>query len=254
VQVSRPLFFHNLSCENSELSNRSYRVTNDTAALKWDAATVGEPCSAQRTGVGSRIGLLLVAFATGRRNLRYDSPLPRADATWFITTSRSMHKAASFRGTTPRLRLPHERHLRLLWNFWKQMRRPASQWRSLLFAASGWKESEDDQPRARRRSGLAWRWNSWNLLYGYLGDQELHPEYAGDGRLLGGARLPTKSCSTVGWPYPYNTNTQSGVYDGDMRAGKGYLQPDKAGSFGAQLVTAPQITGDKALSEGGRPP
>jgi hypothetical protein len=37
----------------------------------------------------------------------------------------------------------------------------------------------------------------------------------------------------------------SGVYDGDMRAGKGFLQPDKAASFGAELVVLYQMTGNK---------
>ena len=46
-------------------------------------------------------------------------------------------------------------------------------------------------------------------------------------------------------PYPYNTETYSGQYDGDMRAGKGYLQPDKAGSFGAELVMLYKITGNR---------
>ena len=44
-------------------------------------------------------------------------------------------------------------------------------------------------------------------------------------------------------PYPYNTDMHSGKYDGDMRAGKGFLQPDKAASFGAELVTLYKITG-----------
>jgi hypothetical protein len=29
-----------------------------------------------------------------------------------------------------------------------------------------------------------------------------------------------------GLPYPYNLDIHSGQYDGDMRAGKGFLQPD----------------------------
>jgi hypothetical protein len=37
----------------------------------------------------------------------------------------------------------------------------------------------------------------------------------------------------------------SGHFDGDMRAGKGYLQPDKAGSFGAQLVMLYKVTGNR---------
>jgi hypothetical protein len=46
-------------------------------------------------------------------------------------------------------------------------------------------------------------------------------------------------------PFPYNTDVHSGRYDGDMIAGKGYLQPDKAGSFGAELLTLFKITGER---------
>src|SRR5204862_33309 len=45
-------------------------------------------------------------------------------------------------------------------------------------------------------------------------------------------------------PYPYNTDIHSGRYDGDMMAGKGYLMPDKAGSFAAELMTLYKIKGD----------
>jgi hypothetical protein len=46
-------------------------------------------------------------------------------------------------------------------------------------------------------------------------------------------------------PYPYNTDLHSGQYDGDMRAGKGFLQPDKAASFGAELVVLFKMTGSR---------
>ena len=46
-------------------------------------------------------------------------------------------------------------------------------------------------------------------------------------------------------PYPYNLNGCSGQFDGDMRAGAGYLQPDKAGTFGANLVLLYKLTGNQ---------
>jgi hypothetical protein len=45
-------------------------------------------------------------------------------------------------------------------------------------------------------------------------------------------------------PYPYNLDVHSGRYDGDMRAGKGITQPDKAASFGAELVALYKMTGN----------
>jgi hypothetical protein len=40
-------------------------------------------------------------------------------------------------------------------------------------------------------------------------------------------------------------NVESGIYDGDMIIGKGYTQPDKAGSFGRELVHLYKKTGDQ---------
>jgi len=38
------------------------------------------------------------------------------------------------------------------------------------------------------------------------------------------------------YSFPYNTFIYSGYYDGDMRNGKDIAQPDKAGSFGLELI------------------
>jgi hypothetical protein len=51
----------------------------------------------------------------------------------------------------------------------------------------------------------------------------------------------------AGWPgipFPYNTLIYSGYYDGDMVIGKDYTQPDKAGSFGDELITMYKMTGN----------
>ena len=91
--------------------------------------------------------------------------------------------------------------------------------------------------------------SSWNLLHGYLGD----PAVVADMRLMADHWLAHGMTGKDGpWPnlpFPYNTDVHSGRYDGDMVAGKGYLQPDKAGSFGAELVTLHQITGEPRYLE-----
>ena len=78
--------------------------------------------------------------------------------------------------------------------------------------------------------------DSWNLLYDYLGD----PAVLDNMVLMADYWLDHgMSSQTSLWPnlpFPYNTDVESGQYDGDMRAGKGFLQPDKAGSFGAELL------------------
>lgn len=86
--------------------------------------------------------------------------------------------------------------------------------------------------------------SSWNLLYGYLGEEAIKQNmiYMADYWLDHGL-----SKSTDAWAntiYPYDTVRHSGVYDGDMVAGKGVLQPDKAASFSHELVVLYKITGN----------
>lgn len=87
--------------------------------------------------------------------------------------------------------------------------------------------------------------SSWNLLYGYLGDEAVKQNmiYMADYWLDHGLSKPTDE-----WPnlvYPYDTVKHSGVYDGDMVAGKGVLQPDKSASFAAELVVLYKMTGNQ---------
>jgi hypothetical protein len=87
--------------------------------------------------------------------------------------------------------------------------------------------------------------SSWNLLYGYLGDASVleNMNYMAGYWLAHG--FSGKNDRWGSLPYPYNTELHSGVYDGDMRAGKGFLQPDKAASFGAELVVLYKMTGNR---------
>ena len=48
--------------------------------------------------------------------------------------------------------------------------------------------------------------------------------------------LSPENASWPNIPYPYNTYVYSGIYDGDMILGKNFTQPDKAGSFGIELL------------------
>lgn len=86
--------------------------------------------------------------------------------------------------------------------------------------------------------------SSWSLLYAYSGDRSLveNMSLIADYWLDHG--LSGKDARWSNLPYPYNTEFHSGRYDGDMRAGKGFLQPDKAASFGAELVVLHKITGN----------
>jgi hypothetical protein len=135
----------------------------------------------------------------------------------------------------------YDHDIRLLWSFWSGMRKcPNGVPYYLLHDV--WKEKEDD-PRGLGGDQINMALDSWHLLYGYLGDPAIQQNMTmmADYWLEHGM-----SKSDLLWanlPYPYDLDVQSGKYDGDMRAGKGYLQPDKAGSFGIQLVDLYKMTG-----------
>jgi hypothetical protein len=91
--------------------------------------------------------------------------------------------------------------------------------------------------------------SSWTLLYGYLGDEAVKQNmtYMADYWLDHGLSKPTDA-----WPdmvFSYDTVRHSGVYDGDMVAGKGVLQPDKNASFAAELIVLYKMTGNQRYLE-----
>lgn len=132
--------------------------------------------------------------------------------------------------------------LRVLWPFWQHMRMCPNGVPYYL-QHQVWKPNEDD---ARGLGGdqISMALSSWNLLYDYLGDPAIKANMVlmADFWLKNGMSKPGDLWANL--PYPYNTEIHSGRYDGDMRAGKNFLQPDKAGSFGAELVVLYKLTGD----------
>jgi len=85
--------------------------------------------------------------------------------------------------------------------------------------------------------------SSWDLYYNYTGDTALigNMQYMADYYLA--HSLSPSNCKWPDLPYPYNMNVESGIYDGDMILGKQFLQPDKAGSFGNELIRLYKKTG-----------
>jgi hypothetical protein len=154
-------------------------------------------------------------------------------------------KIVPWYGDSPASAYDHD--LRLVWAFWSGMRRcPNGVPYYLLHQV--WKPDQDD-PRGLGGDQINMALSSWNLLYGYLGDPAIHAnmEMMADYWMAHG--LAPADQLWGGLPYPYNSETVSGNYDGDMRAGKGFLQPDKAASFGAELVTLYKITGERRYLE-----
>jgi hypothetical protein len=137
----------------------------------------------------------------------------------------------------------YDHAIRLVWNFWITMRKcPNGVPYYLLHQV--WKPDQDD-PRGLGGDQINMALSSWNLLYEYLGD----PAVQSNMRLVADYwidhGLAPEDQPWGGLPYPYDSDVQSGRYDGDMRAGPGFLQPDKAASFGAELVMLYKMTGER---------
>ena len=131
--------------------------------------------------------------------------------------------------------------VRLVWNFWRDMEKCPN---GLPYYMQHMIWSPNRHGNGLGGDQLNMALSSWNLLYGYLGEEAVKQNmiYMAGYWLDHGLSKPTGQ-----WPnmmFPYDTVVHSGVYDGDMVAGKGVLQPDKAASFGAELVVLYKMTGN----------
>ncbi len=135
----------------------------------------------------------------------------------------------------------YDKVVRLTWNFWREMK-PCPNGVSYYLQHQVWKPEEDARGIGGDQIPMAL--SSWNLLYGYLGDESVKANmvHMADYWLDHGLAPATAYWASL--PYPYNTDLHSGAYDGDMRAGKGGVQPDKAASFAAELIVLYKITGN----------
>jgi hypothetical protein len=133
--------------------------------------------------------------------------------------------------------------LGVLWGFWKRAPNLSNGVKEYMQAAcyngEGWGVVAGDVvPMAI---------SSWTLYFAYTGDTTLvkNMMYMADFWLDNGMSGGTDLWADL----PFPTNLQStppvgpGFYDGQFRAGAGYLEPGEAGSFGHALLTLYKITG-----------
>jgi hypothetical protein len=127
-----------------------------------------------------------------------------------------------------------------VWNFWYTMRTDKN---GLPYYMNHqvWRGDFNDR-RGVGGDQFAMALSSWNLYYGYSGNEAVKEEmkYIADYYLS--HSLSPADAAWPNIPYPYNTLIYSGIYDGDMVIGSGYTQPDKAGSFGFELVKLFKLT------------
>ncbi len=124
--------------------------------------------------------------------------------------------------------------LDLVWNFWDTMRVDMN---GIPYYMNHqvWNPDFND-PRGLGGDQINMALSSWQLLYNYSGNEKVKENM----RFMASYWLSHgMTPSNYKWPnvpFPYNISIYSGYYDGDMVLGKDYIQPDKAGSFGYELV------------------
>lgn len=138
----------------------------------------------------------------------------------------------------------YDHDIRLVWNFWIHMRK-CPNGVPFYLQRDVW-ETSDSHPHGGiggDQTNMAL--DSWNLLYDYLGDPAVKDNMVmmADYWLDHGMSDPRSLWPNL--PFPANTDLHSGQFDGDRQNGKGFLQPDKAGSFGAELLMLYKKTGNK---------
>lgn len=132
--------------------------------------------------------------------------------------------------------------LMLVWNFWNKMETDSNGLKYYM-NHQVWKPEHDMRGLGGDQINMAL--SSWSLLYAYTGYPEVieNMKYLADTYLERSLSVPEDKWPYI--PFPYNTDIHSGVYDGDMRNGKWITQPDKAGSFGYELINLYKITGER---------
>jgi hypothetical protein len=130
--------------------------------------------------------------------------------------------------------------IKLVWDFWNNMP-PDLNGLPYYMNHQVWRPKLGD-PRGIGGDQFAMALSSWGLLYQYTGDEHVREnmKFIADYYLTHG--LSSKDALWPNIPFPYNSLVNSGVYDGDMIEGLNVTQPDKAGSFGYELVNLHLMT------------
>ncbi len=139
--------------------------------------------------------------------------------------------------------------LMLVWDFWHKMEVDSN---GLKYYMNHQVWSQEHDMRGLGGDQINMALSSWRLLYAYTGNPAVveDMQYIADNYLERSLSEPGDKWPHI--PYPYNTEIHSGRYDGDMRNGKGITQPDKAGTFGYELVNLYKITGQNKYLDAAR--
>jgi len=130
--------------------------------------------------------------------------------------------------------------VKAVWYFWDTMRVDLN---GLPYYMNHqvWRPGINDR-RGIGGDQLSMALSSWTLLYQYTGNEKIKENMKFIADYYLSHSLSPEGAEWSNIPFPYNTMIYSGFYDGDMVIGEGYTQPDKAGSFGDELITMYKMT------------
>ena len=139
--------------------------------------------------------------------------------------------------------ISYDHIVKIVWNFWDTMRTDLN---GLPYHMNHqvWTKDHNDH-RGIGGDQIAMAISSWRLLYAYTGNERIIDNIRFMADYYLSHSLTPENSVWKNLPYPYNTLLYSGIYDGDMIMGKGFIQPDKAGSFGFELLNVYKLTGKK---------
>jgi hypothetical protein len=233
--------------ENSENDGNN----SGRRGILYNAGAILRSCVAEASGVFT-IGLcvLVTAACTDQstpryRGLKEDMISSRTDSVLSDTIVYHAVRVDSRNQILPwysnNVGQSFDHVLDLVWNFWKTME-VDSNGMQYYMNHQVWDPGHDKRGLGGDQLNMAL--SSWDLYYDYTGDKSViqNMKYIADYYLA-----HSLSPSSAAWPhipYPYNMDVESGIYDGDMIIGEGYTQPDKAGSFGIELVHLYKKTGE----------
>jgi hypothetical protein len=138
--------------------------------------------------------------------------------------------------------IAYDHDLNLVVNFWLNMRRDPNGLQYYM-EHQVFNPNMDD-PRGIGGDQFMMAMSSWRLYYAYTDNETVKDNlyFLAEYYLTHG--MSPANCKWPNIPFPYNTLIYSGIYDGDMRSGRGVAQTDKAGSFGLELVHAYKMKND----------
>ncbi len=145
--------------------------------------------------------------------------------------------------------ISYDHTLALVWNYWKNLPNDPRYGLPIYYSDRALATTGlSDDRLGIGGDQFAMAIDSWLSYYAYTGDRSLLQNARGLADYYLAHSLTPANYVYANSPYPCNGTDFSDTltFDGDLVAGPGVLQPDKAGSFGEQLVNLYKVTGNEA--------